>query len=92
MSNYVYSLILVGNKADIIEYIEVNTVDINTFAGNHKIEYIEVSAKENKNIEMVFEKISREAIKKLISQSELINSISTGSHKIKTDKKFLPCC
>lgn len=56
------NFILVGNKSDQIDRLQVKTDDINNFIKEHKIEYVEVSAKNNTNICQAFEKLLPELI------------------------------
>lgn len=63
MQHLDYEMILVGNKVDNTQLIQVNKNDIDNFVSAHKIEYIEVSAKNNLNIDEAFLKIINNVVK-----------------------------
>lgn len=51
------NIIIVGNKSDLVTSRKVNDVEIMKFIKKHKLEYLEVSAKDGKNISQTFEKL-----------------------------------
>lgn len=61
---------LVGNKSDLIENRTVSEEECQTFAQNHGMKYIEVSAKTGDNIELVFDKLSYDCVEKLTNTEE----------------------
>ena len=56
------TLILVGNKSDLEEDRQVTTEDGQKFAEEFGMEFFEVSAKENKNIDEVFSTLFEKTI------------------------------
>ena len=57
-------IILVGNKSDLIDSRDVSEREINAFASQHNLEYVEVSAKTGTNIEHVFERVAQECVRR----------------------------
>ena len=57
-------IILVGNKSDMIDSRQVSEREINDFATQHNLQYIEVSAKTGRNIENVFRRCAQECIRR----------------------------
>ena len=69
------SIILIGNKRDLIKEREISYLEASNFAKKHNIEYIEVSAKESTNINECFENITwtvvhNEEQKSVVSNNE----------------------
>ena len=80
-------IIIVGNKFDLIEYNRVvSMAEIESFLYSLKLEleYIEVSAKENINIDDIFITLSNGMIKKSNVRS---NNVSTISESVDTNLK-----
>jgi len=91
------TVLLVGNKFDLIEMREVSKEDIDEFVSTNKIKYIEVSAKTGININKSFEEIAKMIIdnKELDSSLKKLKyspkkSISLGENKNWNEKK--KCC
>ena len=59
------SVILVGNKKDLVDLREVTTEEAQEFASQHKIFFLETSALDNSDamIEQVFQTLSEDIIK-----------------------------
>ena len=95
-------IIIVGNKVDLER--KVSHDDAITFANNENISYLEVSAKNGINIELIFEKLCKEMVikkKEIIEENSESNKIELGntsanySDKIKDIEKKgkeVPCC
>ncbi len=62
------SLLIVGNKADLERKVSFN--ELKNFSENKGLNYIEVSAKNGINIDLIFEKISKEMIDKLKTEDD----------------------
>ena len=77
------SIIVVGNKADLER--KVSNDDAMTFAKNENVSYLEVSAKNGINIELIFEKLSKEMViksKEIEDENNNKNTINYKSGKI----------
>ena len=77
------SIIVVGNKADLER--KVSNDDAMTFAKNENVSYLEVSAKNGINIELIFEKLSKEMViksKEIEDENNNKNTINNKSGKI----------
>ena len=62
-------LILIGNKCDLIR--DVNKDEIISFCEKNKLNYIEISVKENKNVEKIFKEVAYQLYKDIkIKKSE----------------------
>ena len=100
------TIILVGNKADLIEDRKVSFREAEELAKQYKFDYIEVSAKSGVNVRFMFEMLSRAMVKKCDSEenqtkkrkkrpdSLFFNDKSVSienSQKEKKEKKF-KCC
>jgi len=95
-------VIIVGNKVDLDR--KVSHDDAITFANKENISYLEVSAKNGINIELIFEKLSKEMViktKEIIEESsesdkiQLVNDNETYSEKLKEFEKKgkeVTCC
>ena len=68
------AVMLIGNKSDLVERREVQEADVENFAKQHNIEWIETSAKESDNIEAAFIKISKVLIKNFDKKQEEIKN------------------
>ena len=77
-------VLLVGNKSDL--YKQITNVDINNFAIENDVEYIEASAKTGSNIKIIFDKISDKVIS---NQSNQVDTIKISN---KTKKEVKKCC
>lgn len=79
MTNSNYKIILVGNKCDQNNAREVSTNEISKFTTTHNINYIEVSAKKNINVENAFLDVTNSVITSLISSVEKKQCTMNGS-------------
>jgi GTPase SAR1 family protein len=88
--------IIVGNKKDLESKRQVSTKDAESLADKYGIKFMEVSAKDNTNIEELFLDIVKSLLEKhLKSNSEGINTPSTNNVVLKKDKslnKKKKCC
>jgi Ras-related protein Rab-2A len=82
------SIILVGNKSD-LQHREVCDQDINEIVTEYNLEYIECSAKQNINIDMVFSKLSEMIYEKVITNNNLTNNNVIFINNIHNKKKNL---
>eukprot|EP00826_Nyctotherus_ovalis_P025543 TRINITY_DN1980_c0_g1_i10.p1 TRINITY_DN1980_c0_g1~~TRINITY_DN1980_c0_g1_i10.p1 ORF type:complete len:201 (+),score=32.16 TRINITY_DN1980_c0_g1_i10:78-680(+) len=78
------TVILVGNKADLLANEEVDTETVNDFVNENKIRHTLVSAKDGSGINSLFIKIAREAAKK---NNALAADNRKKGLKIKQDKE-----
>lgn len=85
LPNNNYSIILIGNKCENKEAYEVSKNDIDLFIKEHHLEYFEVSAKKNINVNEVFNKSITDALK-------FIENNKTKFVKIKEINKNNKCC
>ena len=95
-------VIIVGNKVDLER--KVSHDDAITFANNENISYLEVSAKNGINIELIFEKLCKEMVikkKEIIEENNKSDNIQLGNKSVDySDKlkefekkgKEVPCC
>jgi Ras-related protein Rab-11A len=95
-------IIIVGNKVDLER--KVSHDDAITFANNENISYLEVSAKNGINIELIFEKLCKEMVikkKEIIEENNESENIKLGNKSVDySDKlkefekkgKEVPCC
>ena len=51
-------LLLIGNKSDMTAEREVNKEDINSYCEKNSLNYIEISAKNNDNVEQIFKEVA----------------------------------
>ena len=88
--------ILVGNKKDLEEKRQVSKEDIESFAEENGIKYIEVSAKNNINIEVLFNDIVKTLMQRHLNEINE-NPFMSGANNVvvknikKADKKR-KCC
>ena len=95
-------VIIVGNKVDLERTVSHD--DAITFANNENISYLEVSAKNGINIELIFEKLCKEMVikkKEIIEENSESNKIELGNtsanysdklQDIEKKGKEVPCC
>lgn len=81
--NHEMSLIVVGNKCDLVENREVSKEEIDQFLQNYNYEYIEVSALTGENVKLGFEKIS----KLMTIENENAQNKSIMKKKFKVDNR-----
>jgi len=79
--------ILVGNKDDEPERKVVPTSDAQKFAQQIDIPFFETSAKENKNVEEMFNKITELVLKDKKSRQDQLKDQPGGAGGVKLDKK-----
>ena len=88
------SIILVGNKID-LKYRNINTEEAENFAKENNLMYCETSCKEGRNIEMAFDMITKDIIKKQNSKNVIENKDSNvkvvKEREIKREKE-VSCC
>lgn len=60
-------IIIVGNKGDLIDEKEVSDEEVRNFAESRGLEYIESSAKTNKNVEEAFYRITRQVYTNVVN-------------------------
>ena len=97
-NNFVY--VVVGNKIDLNNLIEVNSDDIKNDEDFKDIKYIEVSAKENINVEKPFEELAKLILKKLSDEGSISyheqrsqsNSFSLNRSNHSRKSKLSDCC
>ena len=98
-------LILIGNKADLVDERKIEKKDVLEFCEKNDINYIEISAKTNDNVEKIFKEVAWQLyseIKKKNGSDEPIKEFQVGGFKnIKIDgeqesrnnkKKDRKCC
>ena len=91
------SILLLGNKCDLISERQISFVKASEYAKKHNFEYIEVSAKEGINIDEAFEKLSWMSVHK-DSNSKLNLSIANKANSMlylsssKKEAKTDSCC
>jgi small GTP-binding protein len=83
--------IVVGNKADLEEQREVNTIDGTNFSKKYNINFFETSAKEGTNVYEVFEKLSSEIMKDINQKGRKNKEASQVLKKSKKSSKT-KCC
>jgi small GTP-binding protein len=81
--NHEMSLIVVGNKCDLIENREVSKEEIDQFLQNYNYEYLEVSALTGENVKLSFEKIA----KLMTIENEAAQNRSIMKKKFKVDNR-----
>lgn len=79
------SIILVGNKSDLVDQRKVSQKEIAEFANKKKLDFLEVSAKTGTNISFLFEKLSM----KLITIEKERQLHDSGDKKELSDSKVL---
>lgn len=63
------NILLVGNKCDLLENRQVTYEEAKALAETYKIQFYETSAKNDINIEEIFEKLAIEIKKKILSEN-----------------------
>ena len=88
--------IIVGNKKDLESKRQVSTKDAESLADKYGIKFMEVSAKDNTNIEALFLDIVKRLLENYLkSKGDSINTPSTNNVVLKKDKnlnKKKKCC
>ena len=88
--------IIVGNKKDLESKRQVSTKDAESLADKYGIKFMEVSAKDNTNIEALFLDIVKRLLENYLkSKGDSINTSSTNNVVLKKDKnlnKKKKCC
>ena len=77
-------VIVCGTKLDLAHKRQVSKQEGQTFADTHGFDYYETSAKQNKNIDELFEKSSEKMLSNFLS---LLNNNSNNSNNLITTKK-----
>ena len=89
-TNKTCSIVIVGNKIDIIGNRQVDENTVNDYVNAKKIEYYECSAKENLNVQNIFQSVGN-AIP-LVNENETIeNKTLVDKNEINTQKSGY-CC
>lgn len=70
--------ILVGNKCDLAQSREIPYQIGEAFAARHNMKFIETSAKESENVEMIFNEIAES----LLKQADEMYPNKSGNHKL----------
>ena len=89
-NNEDFDCVLVGNKIDLKNSIEVNKEDVNNCDYLKNIKYFETSAKDNQNVQEVFEELTRMILEKFEKKGKigrLDYMEKTGSFKIQNKKE-----
>ena len=88
--------IIVGNKKDLESKRQVSTKDAESLADKYGIKFMEVSAKDNTNIDALFLNIIKRLLENYLkSKGDSINTSSTNNVVLKKDKnlnKKKKCC
>ena len=92
------SIVLCGNKID-LKFRNISFEEANNFAKNHGLFYSETSAKEGNNIEVAFEKVTKDIIEKMGKKNKLVNqykeNVSLNDNNVKKERKRekdVKCC
>ena len=83
-------IIIVGNKIDLKK--EISTDDLKRLANRYSCKYFEVSAKNNINVNSIFESITEEIINDNKEYDEDIDSITLSNVQFYEKKKKKQCC
>ena len=83
-------IIIVGNKIDLKK--EISTDDLKRLANRYSCKYFEVSAKNNINVNSVFESITEEIINDNKEYNEDIDSITLSNVQFYEKEKKKQCC
>lgn len=87
-----YKIILLGNKCDLRDSIKIKEEEINNFVEKYDIDYFEVSAKKNINIDDTLDNFTLEVSKFVEKQQQLHNAdAEEGLDKYLFHKK-INCC
>ena len=84
------SIILVGNKCDLEDNRKISREMSQLFAKENNYDYIETSAKENININALFEIVSRKVA--LLKDSEDLSKVRINKDDIQNDNNRGWCC
>ena len=88
--------IIVGNKKDLESKRQVSTKDAESFGDKYSIKLMEISAKDNTNIDALFLNIIKRLLENYLkSKGDIINTPSTNNVVLKKDKnlnKKKKCC
>ena len=93
-------MILIGNKSDLITQREVSKESVLNFCREKKFNYIEVSAKNNDNVEKMFKEVAyqlyndfkKDKTKKTINGSSEFTNIQVKNDKNENEQKQGGCC
>ena len=81
---------LIGNKTDLTDMREIRKSEVEIFARNHKLEYIETSAKENINVSEAFYRTARSVLQGVMANEIKLAGVSGEEIDEKTKKSG--CC
>ena len=87
--NKTCSIVLIGNKIDIISNRQVDASAVTDYKDAKNIEYYECSAKENLNVENIFQTVGDKI--PLIDETKENNKTLVNKEEINTQKTAL-CC
>ena len=93
-------MIIIGNKSDLVAQREVSKDSILNFCRLKKLNYIEVSAKNNENVEKMFKEVAyqlyndikKDNTKKTINGSSEFTNIQVKNDKNENEQKQGGCC
>ena len=98
------TILLIGNKSDLIEAREVSKEEIDLFLKKYNYEYLEVSALTGDNVKLCFETIAKGMVKqhennlspkrkfKIDNRNVKVGESVELKNEIKKDKKNTKCC
>lgn len=78
-------IILVGNKSDLEEQRVVTKEEIKNFADKHKVNFVEVSAKNGTNVVLLFEKL----VNQMIVKKKVKDNVKEGKERLYYKKPAL---
>ncbi|KAL6050030.1 Ras- protein Rab-11A, variant 2 [Balamuthia mandrillaris] len=86
------ALMLVGNKLDLKDLRQVSVEEAQAFAEQHKLLFVETSAKQNVNVQSAFHVLTKEMLKAPHTRAMVMSSLSgvvITSHFLLTNNAFL---
>ena len=93
------SVVLIGNKSDLIEEREITEEEINNFVKDNNIKYFETSAKDGKNVDECFYYISEQLMKQyenkdneLVKRTDLISNDNLKKNTVVIIGDNKKCC
>ena len=78
------TIVLVGNKSDLVDNRAVTFEEAETFAKSHHLQYLEVSAKTGDNIELVFDKLAYACVENSIRGNNQYEDLEVKSRTEKS--------
>ena len=83
-------IMLIGNKTDLTDMREISKSEVELFARNHKLEYIETSAKENINVSEAFYRTARSVLQGVMANE--IKLVGVSGEDVDQKSKKGGCC